>query len=396
MQACVQTDDSERFILAHFDVIRDSPSHIYHTALTLSPSTSWLRDCYKDEIVKGVRVLMGLPDNWDICSRAVFIEGRPSAFAYRGSVIAVGTEFETQVFDSTTGSMIAKMLEPTFDAISSLAFSLDGTLLVVGCDGGFFTLWDVQTGRAIRSVYYTSTITSVSISPDCTAVAFGAPDGTIHLWDPQTEEYHPYVMRHNKEVTAISFSPTNPQHLVSSSMDRTVRQWDVGGRVEIRVYDEVAAVTHVAYTSDGTRFTSCGGAVATIRDSETGAVVTTLGAPNREVQFRSCCVSPDGRFVACAAGAVIYIWDITDPEARLVGNFVGHSQHIISIAFSPSLISGSEDGYMKFWPISSFLAGSGEANRTPAPPRLTQIRSANLFPEDGVFVTSDSSGVVKI
>jgi hypothetical protein len=36
------TNDGQRFLLEHFDIIHNSPSHIYHSALPLSPSSSWL------------------------------------------------------------------------------------------------------------------------------------------------------------------------------------------------------------------------------------------------------------------------------------------------------------------------------------------------------------------
>lgn len=62
MSVSEQVDDSERLILEHFDVIHDSPSHIYHTALPLCPSSSWLRECYEAELAREVRVVMGLPD----------------------------------------------------------------------------------------------------------------------------------------------------------------------------------------------------------------------------------------------------------------------------------------------------------------------------------------------
>jgi hypothetical protein len=39
------TNDSQRFLLEHFDTIHNSPSNIYHSALLLSPSP-WLHKCY--------------------------------------------------------------------------------------------------------------------------------------------------------------------------------------------------------------------------------------------------------------------------------------------------------------------------------------------------------------
>ena len=38
---CQWTNDSKRLILEYFDIICDSPSHIYHCALPFSPPSSF-------------------------------------------------------------------------------------------------------------------------------------------------------------------------------------------------------------------------------------------------------------------------------------------------------------------------------------------------------------------
>jgi len=55
------TNDSQHFLLEHFDTIQNSPSHIYHSALPFSPSTSWLHKYYNAELLVMMRVVKGLP-----------------------------------------------------------------------------------------------------------------------------------------------------------------------------------------------------------------------------------------------------------------------------------------------------------------------------------------------
>ena len=281
------------------------------------------------------------------------------------------------------------------DAITSLAFSQDGTLLASGSDDKTMKLWDAQTGGAVKTLSdHNSAILSVSISLDCTMVVSGSRDGTIHLWNVRTGE-RLRVMHHWSEVTAVSFQPTDSRRFISSSVDSTVRQWDVDGHLIGPPYLGVVEVTHVAYSSDGTRFVSCGGTVATVRDSISGRVLATLHVKNRAL--RHGCFSPDGIFVACAAGETIHVWDITSAQPRLIGDFVGHTKDIISMVFSSSLISGSKDRSVKFWKISpsQTLADSITTDDEPTPLALAAIESVNLFTEEGVAVTSDLSGVVK-
>lgn len=393
MTTCEQADDSERLILEYFDAIRDSPSHIYHSALPFSPSSSWIRKCYEAEVVGEVRVLMGLPDQWDTCSRTILLEGKPSAFAYWGDVIAVGLESRVELLDAITG-IRTSVLCGHRSTIPSLTFALDGTLLLSRSDDKTAILWDVQTGGAIRTIGEDTSVVSASISPDGTTIALGTRNGTLHMWDVRTWKCHSISTGQDSKVMAIIFSPIDSRRLLSSSWHGTVRQWGVDGHQIGTSYHEADRVDDLSYALDGTRFVSCGGKIATIRDSESGALVVKLHAPDQQPLFR-CCFSSEGRFVACTAGKTICIWDITIPGARLVRQFVGHSNSVPFITFSSSLISGSWDRTVKIWQGSSFMTDSTATDRMAALDGSTPIVSASLFAKDGTVVTSDSSGMVK-
>ena len=338
-------------------------------------------------------MLMGLPDRWDTCSRTIFLEGRPSAFAYWGDIVAIGSESSLVLLDAITGIKMSVLCGHR-DKIRSLSFSLGGTLLFSRSDDKTVKIWDVQTGGVIRTFSdATSVALAASISPDGTKIALGTKGGEIRLWDVRTGKCHS-IKTGQDDVGAVSFSPINSRRLISSSWSGTVRQWDVDGRQIGPSHHEADGVSDLAYTLDGTRFVSCGGTVATVRDSKSGSKVVKLRAPNR-APLNRCCFSPDGKFVACAAGTTICVWDITVSGARLVGPLVGHSDLITFVAFSSSLISGSWDQSVKFWQSSSFLADSTATDNMAALHDSTPIVSVNLFAEYATVVTTDSSGLVK-
>lgn len=110
-------------------------------------------------------------------------------------------------------------------------------------------------------------------------------------------------------------SPVNFRRLLSSSLDGHIQQWNVDGHESGTFHQEAGGADYLAFALEGTRFVSCGGSVATVRDSEPGAAVVRfkgLGGPPLD----PCCFSPDGRFIACAEGLRIYVWDVTDSEAH--------------------------------------------------------------------------------
>jgi THO complex subunit 3 len=61
-----------------------------------------------------------------------------------------------------------------------------------------------------------------------TRLASGSTDKTIRVWNPEKPEvrYSLQLKGHSQTVDQLCWDPTNPDHLVSASHDKTVRFWD--------------------------------------------------------------------------------------------------------------------------------------------------------------------------
>jgi WD40 repeat protein len=212
-------NDSQSFLLEHFDTIQDSPFQIYRSALPLSPSTSWLHKCYSAELSQEVKAVKGPLAGWRACSRTVVLDGVPQALACWKDTIAVGLQSgDITIINAITGSQAAVLSGHT-DWVQSLAFSLDGISLVSGSQDTSLKLWDVQTGGVVKTFSgHTSCVLSISSSSDGTLVASGSCDGTVRLWNIQKGECC-CVIKHQEIVDCVVFSPTDPQHLISVSDD---------------------------------------------------------------------------------------------------------------------------------------------------------------------------------
>ena len=386
-------EDSQHLILEWFDVICDHPSHIYHSALPFSPSSSWLRDCYHLELSYEVKVIRGLRTRWGTCSCTVSFSHSPQALANWKDIIAVGLQFgDIITLDAITGIHTSFLLGHT-ERVRSLVFSLDGSFLVSGSDDRTINLWDIQTSGVIKTFHgHTSLVLSISVSPDHTMIASGSDDHTIRLWNIQTGECCHIIDRHHSSVSSVSFSPMNPKLLISASYDNTVCQWDTNGHEIGSIYQG----DHIAFSSDGVYFVLWGERVATVRSSSSGLLVATLQAPSD--YFQCCCFSPNGRFVAGGAGYTIYIWDITGLNTHPIKTLLEHTNNIISLIFSSSLLSSSADQSIKFWKTSAFsvdpdldITYSG-----PISPPSASIHFVSLDTNNGVAISTDSAGVVRI
>jgi WD40 repeat protein len=386
--SCEWAHDSWCFLLESFDTIHNSPSQIYHSALLLSPSSSWVRKCYSAELSQAVKVVKGLPAGWAACSRTVTVDSDLWALGCWKDIIAVGLRSgDIITLDVVTGSQVAVLSEHT-DRVTSVTFSLDGTSLVSGSCDETIKLWDVQTGGVIKTFHgHTDLIRSISISFNYTTIASGSHDRTIRLWDIQTGECC-CVIKPGGWVTCVSFHPTNHQHLISISGD-IVQQWGIDGHQIEPTYKG----THAAFSLDGTHLALCGEKVTTIQNFNSGAIVAKCPTYSEP---KHCCFSPNGRLVAVAAGSTAYVWDITGSDPHLIETFIGHTKDIASLTFSSStLISASHDKSVKFWHIGSSSMDLATSDPKSTPLTSAPIQSVSLQAENGIAISSDFDGVVK-
>ena len=334
-------------------------------------------------MVKGCRV------EWGACSRTVAFGDTPGALAHWKDSIAVGFDSgNIAILDAVTGIQTSVLSKHT-DWVGSLTFSLDGALLVSGSDDETVILWDIQTGGVIKSFLgHTHWVHSVSISQDHTTIASGSDDKTIRLWNVQTGSCC-IIDGHIDNVNSVAFSPKNSKLLMSASSDHTIRQWDIDGHEVGPTYDG----HHVAFSSDGAHFISWGKTAAVVQSSGSGAVVTKLHVPNESLIC--CCFSPDGKLVAGSAGNTIYIWDITRTDDHLVETFSGHTDLVTSLVFSSSLISASDDQSVKFWQIGVSTDPATTNSESITSPSVS-IASVNLQANDGIAISSDLAGVVRM
>jgi len=336
-------------------------------------------------------VVKGLQAEWGKCFRTASMDNEPLDLSYWNNSIAVGFNAkDIIILDGVTGSQAAVLSGHT-DWVRSITFSSDGTSLVSGSDDCTVKLWDMQTGGVVKTFSgHTAYVQSVSISADNTVIASGSSDKTVRLWDIQTGKCH-CIIKHKALVYYVHFSPTNPHYLLSRPDDR-IWQWDINGNQIQPTYDGFCT----AFSPDGAQFVSCNETVITVRNSNSKATVAEFHIVDHFVSH--CCFSPDGRLVAIAVGSTVYIWDITSSDPYLVETFIGYSNGINSLVFSSpsSLISADSDKSVRFWQIGDSSTDPVVTDLKSTPLTSAPIQSVSLQARDGIAISSDSDGDVKI
>ena len=335
-------------------------------------------------------MVKGPQTKWGICSRTVSFDNTPYTLACWNDLIAAGF-FSGHILtlDAITGIRTSILLGHT-ECVRSLVFSSDGKLLVSGSYDKTINLWDVQTGGIIKTLHgHTDWVYSVSIAMDHTMIASGSVDKTICLWDTQTGERCHITDKLNGYISSVTFSPTNPQLLISRTCHNTIQQWDTNGHQIGPPYEG----TDVAFSPDGTCLVMQAGEFTTSQNSNSGVVITTICVPGSDI--KCCCFSPDGRFMAGASGSTTYVWDITGSKPYLIETCSGHTGNITSLAFCSSLISSSNDRSIKFWQIGAPLMDPVATDPEHIPSTPVSIVSIALQGKDGIAISCDGAGVVR-
>lgn len=166
------------------------------------------------------------------------------------------------------------------------------------------------------------------------SVALGARPAELAAGKPAEER--PQLMLdtggHMAIINAIAFTPDGKQ-LVSASDDKTIRIWDLA-------------------------------------TGKTQRIIHGESAPGDPGKVFALALSPDGKRLAAAgwmkaageAGQHIRLYDFA--SGRLVTLLKGHSNVVLSLAFSPDgrhLISGSADHSAIIWPVGPGLEAGAEA-----------------------------------
>jgi len=124
--------------------------------------------------------------------------------------------------------------DDTIAPINALAFSPDGSHIVVGTsrgskvytsDDGLLSVWSITDSKQVLSFYgHEQGVYALAYVPDGSRIASCARDGTIRLWDASTGTMIQSIRAGNEPVRLLTFS-SNGQYMAGMIDDRRVHVW---------------------------------------------------------------------------------------------------------------------------------------------------------------------------
>ncbi|MCG6534830.1 MAG: WD40 repeat domain-containing protein, partial [Syntrophales bacterium LBB04] len=134
-----------------------------------------------------------------------------------------------KLWEVSTGREI-RTLAGHESSVQSVAFSADGRYAISGGYGGDDTikLWDLSTGKEVKTLRgHSGGVSSVALSPDGRyALAGGSDDQTVKLWEVSTGRELRTLSGHASSVRSVAFSPDG-RHIFSGSFNGDTRTWNL-------------------------------------------------------------------------------------------------------------------------------------------------------------------------
>jgi len=183
----VVVEPVQLFDTTTWDVIRtfESLKHIAPTSddsfgFEFSPDGAWLADGTLNE---------GIARIWDVetgtLARTLLVSSPGTdvhdvAFSADGRLLAAGGQgWNVLIFRAEDGGVEQSLA--TGEGTMSLDFSPDGRILAISCEGAL-GLWDVETGRRLRTLSHSAAVLPVTFSLDGRFLACGVHGGRVAVW----------------------------------------------------------------------------------------------------------------------------------------------------------------------------------------------------------------------
>jgi WD domain, G-beta repeat len=194
-----------------------------------------------------------------------------------------------------------RLLSGHTEAVESVVFLPDGVRAISGSRDKTLKLWNVQTGKLIRTYKgHEGAVFSVAVLPGGKQVASGSADHTVRVWDVESGDQVGQLDGHTGDVRGLAVLPDGK--LVSGGGDG-LRVWDVEHEKLIwKGVSNGGGVRTMSVSADGKRlaFGTMFDGTARVWDLVAHKEIADLGGSEWFAVYAA--ITPDGKEVVCQYG----------------------------------------------------------------------------------------------
>ncbi len=291
------------------------------------------------------------------------------------------------------GADLVHTLQGHTKEVTRLAFSPDGTILVSTSDDATVRLWEVATGKALRTLdqgnQFDGSVQDVKFVPNSKLVA-GVTQFKVLIWNALSGVLQNTLKIHSTIFNTIeSLDFTQDGTLMALSISNGANQlwktsnWSQLGTVKNKGFMIMGG--NLAFSLDGQVLatTSVNANKLWLWRVADGSLLHTL--EGQAGNITDLAFSPDNTLLASASeDKSVRLWNVRDGTPQFV--IQAHTEQARAVAFSPNgqfLASGSDDKTIKLWRIAD---GSALATLEGHAGGLNCV----LFSPDGTLLASAS------
>jgi WD40 repeat protein len=339
--------DYLQFVTNFFEIIDVSATHVYHSALELSPLSSIVRKLYYSQRPPLPRVITGIPDSWDPCIVSVSTDDSgylSSTWSPCSQFVAAVAREVLEIRDASTLKLFSTIhsIKVGTKFRQNLAYSPDGRSLAIYSDLGIMIL-DIQTGGVVGKI-------ACEVIDDGFLLAWsldGMTIGTISRRESKTPIVCIYEVVSGAIQSSSIVQSTGTTHIWAH--DKSFRVMAGAKCLDgwaIDIFEAGATLTKVKQFPIGSRFSLGVFCPTTYRisafatgdiDSDSRLLILDIRGSEallRETGFyHNDSFSPDGTFFAASAGGRLLIWRYTPGRYTRWREF---QQTATTLQFSPS------------------------------------------------------------
>lgn len=204
-------------------------------------------------------------------------------------VVAGGFEGTVRVFELDSGRLVRTMTQP--GRVLAVAADGSGQRVASAGDDGIVRVFRFEDGSLEHALAgHSGAVNEVVFSADGQTLVSASDDRTVRVWYLPAAKPMRTLSGHRDEVWAIALDPTGKQ-LASASKDGELRLWDLyTGELQLAQQVDPRGVIALAYSPDGGRLAVGGGSqrvdvyeLQVVRDSWRPPPIT---APVKNVPFK--------------------------------------------------------------------------------------------------------------
>ena len=270
-----------------------------------------------------------------------------------------GQDGTVRLWDVATGRPIRTLQAPgRADEVNWAEFSPNGRTIVSAGDDGQARLWDVATGELQATIAAHEGEAYARFTPDGRRlISAGRKDGMVKLWDVATHHQIKAIKAIENLLENLAISPDG-KTLATTGGDGSVRLWNLADLSAQRtiLVRRGGAVYGLAFSADGTRLAtgdagSGGFGLLRLWNPSSGAPRNQFQGREHDHDIQAVSFLAGDRIIASADSAAhLKLWDAATGQV-LVG-LLGHTEKIWGLSLSPdgtTLASTSSDGTVKLW-----------------------------------------------